>query len=214
MATLISAFAISILPASPFHMPMPRMIKTVHKTVHKVMPRYHADRCPKSFTLSYGRRIARGIFRGHSELSQRVYPRVRHLEICQQSRTHQRKLRRFVGWEYWHHKKRVLAHIQKASPVEVSAPSEPVTTTSSGIASYYDLTGTTSCGQPDAQVGYSFASLFLPCGTQVEMCAERCVTATMDDHGPYVAGRIFDLNVALKDALGCPDLCDVRYKVL
>ena len=37
------------------------------------------------------------------------------------------------------------------------------------------------------------------------------VTATMSDHGPYVAGRTFDLNAALKAALGCSDLCVVRW---
>jgi len=175
-----------------------------------VEPRYHSDRCPRSFTLSYGRQVARRVFRGDHELPQVVYPRVRHLEICQQSEPHQKKLTRFVGKEYWHHKKRVLSHISKPKVVRVVTPVVP---TSSGLASYYDLTGDGSCGAP-AQDGYQFASLFLACGTQVEMCAERCVVATMNDHGPYVSGRLFDLNVNLRDALGCSDLCEVRYKVL
>lgn len=80
------------------------------------------------------------------------------------------------------------------------------------IASYYNLSGIGSCGVP-AQSGYAFASLFLPCGARVLMChGTTCVTATMDDHGPYVAGRTFDLNVALKDTLGCPDLCNVTWR--
>jgi hypothetical protein len=48
----------------------------------------------------------------------------------------------------------------------------------------------------------------------VRICAERCVTATMDDHGPYVPGREFDLDSATKEAIGAPDLGDVRYRVL
>jgi rare lipoprotein A (peptidoglycan hydrolase) len=34
----------------------------------------------------------------------------------------------------------------------------------------------------------------------------------MDDRGPYVSGRTFDLNVNLRDAIGCPDLCDVTWQ--
>lgn len=78
-------------------------------------------------------------------------------------------------------------------------------------ASYYDLGGTGSCGV-EAQAGLRFASLFLPCGAQVEMCHASCAVATMADHGPYVAGRLFDLNVNLRDAIGCSDLCTVRWR--
>jgi len=116
-------------------------------------------------------------------------------------------------------RKKIAAHLARAKPKpRAPAPKPappPPPMTGPVVASYYDLTGTTSCGQPDAQVGLAFASLFLPCGAQVQMCyGQTCVTATMDDHGPYVAGRTFDLNVALKDALGCPDLCDVTYREL
>jgi hypothetical protein len=80
------------------------------------------------------------------------------------------------------------------------------------VASYYDLTGTGACGAP-AQDGYQFASLILPCGARIVICnGSTCVTATMNDRGPYVAGRTFDLNVALKNALGCGGLCDVTWR--
>jgi len=82
---------------------------------------------------------------------------------------------------------------------------------SSAVASYYDLGGSGSCGV-EAQAGLRFASLFLPCGAQVRMCHVGCVVATMADHGPYVVGRLFDLNVNLRDAIGCSDLCDVRWR--
>jgi rare lipoprotein A (peptidoglycan hydrolase) len=102
-----------------------------------------------------------------------------------------------------HHK--IRKRVQHADP----PPSSPMNT---ALASYYDLSGTGACGVP-AQDGYAFANLSLPCGTRVTFCYTSCVTATMDDRGPYVSGRLFDLNVNLKDALGCPDLCEVRWKV-
>ena len=39
--------------------------------------------------------------------------------------------------------------------------------------------------------------------------AGRVVTGTVEDRGPYIAGRTFDLNPGLRDALACPDICDV-----
>ena len=91
----------------------------------------------------------------------------------------------------------------------VPPPDEPV---QEATASYYTLGGTGSCGRP-AQIGRSFASLFLPCGAQVEFCyGPTCAVGTMDDAGPYVVGRLFDLNVNLRDALGCPSLCVVRWR--
>jgi rare lipoprotein A (peptidoglycan hydrolase) len=82
------------------------------------------------------------------------------------------------------------------------------------VASWYDLGGTGSCGQP-AQVGYGFANLSLPCGTRVKFCYNgNCVIGVMDDRGPYVAGRLFDLNVNLRTALGCGGLCEVHWRLV
>lgn len=83
------------------------------------------------------------------------------------------------------------------------------------IASWYDEHGVGACDLgPDVQTGYRFASLILKCGTRVRFCAQRCVTAIMADHGPYVTGRTFDLNVNLRAALGCGGLCTVRWRVI
>jgi rare lipoprotein A (peptidoglycan hydrolase) len=96
---------------------------------------------------------------------------------------------------------------QPAAPAAAPAPAMQ-----SALASYYDLSGDGACGAP-AQSGYSFASLILPCGARIVICnGSTCVTATMNDHGPYVAGRTFDLNVNLKDALGCGGLCEVTWR--
>jgi hypothetical protein len=82
------------------------------------------------------------------------------------------------------------------------------------LASYYTDHGTGACGVGDVQSGYRFASLFLSCGARVRFCYRgRCVEGVMSDHGPYVSGRTFDLNLNLKDALGCSDLCTLLYRL-
>jgi hypothetical protein len=85
----------------------------------------------------------------------------------------------------------------------------------SAIASWYDQQGVGACNLPGgAQAGMRFASLILRCGTRVRFCyRHRCVTATMADHGPYVPGRTFDLNVNLRGALGCSGICPVRWRL-
>jgi rare lipoprotein A (peptidoglycan hydrolase) len=41
--------------------------------------------------------------------------------------------------------------------------------------------------------------------------AGRTVVATVEDRGPFVYSRLFDLNPALRRVLACPDLCVVQY---
>ena len=88
---------------------------------------------------------------------------------------------------------------------------DPPAPTATAIASWYDEPGPGACGT-GAQVGLHFASLFLACGARVEFCFQGCAVGTMADHGPYVAGRAFDLNVNLRDAISCTDLCPVRWR--
>jgi hypothetical protein len=88
----------------------------------------------------------------------------------------------------------------------------------SALASWYDDGGSTACGPHEE---YGFAHLGpgegsypgMACGTAVRFCHYgRCVTGVMDDHGPYVAGREFDLDASLKAALGCSDLCQLHWR--
>lgn len=49
----------------------------------------------------------------------------------------------------------------------------------------------------------TFASLIVPCGAHVRFCIRnRCVIGTRKDSGPYIRGRLFDLNLGLVRALG------------
>ncbi|HLI60259.1 MAG TPA: septal ring lytic transglycosylase RlpA family protein [Solirubrobacteraceae bacterium] len=68
------------------------------------------------------------------------------------------------------------------------------------VASWYADAGTTACG---FHATYGVANRTLPCGTRVRLRhGDRTVTAIVDDRGPYVYGRDYDLNEATAGALG------------
>ena len=68
------------------------------------------------------------------------------------------------------------------------------------LASWYNDAGTTGCG---FHAGLGVANKTLPCGTHVTLhYGGRTVNAVVDDRGPYVAGREFDLNQNTAAALG------------
>jgi hypothetical protein len=82
-----------------------------------------------------------------------------------------------------------------------------VTVFSQGVASWYDDGGATACGFHST---YGVANLSLPCGTKVTFVYNgRSVTATVDDRGPYVGGREWDLNQNTAGALGFGGVGDV-----
>ncbi|MGH2869466.1 MAG: septal ring lytic transglycosylase RlpA family protein [Solirubrobacteraceae bacterium] len=68
------------------------------------------------------------------------------------------------------------------------------------LASWYNDGGNTACG---FHAGLGVANRSLPCGTKVRIrYGGRSVTATVDDRGPYVGGRNWDLNQNTAGALG------------
>jgi hypothetical protein len=67
-------------------------------------------------------------------------------------------------------------------------------------ASWYEDGGATACG---FHAHYGVAHRTLPCGTKVTIrYGSRSVVATVDDRGPFVGGRDWDLNGAVAGALG------------
>lgn len=67
-------------------------------------------------------------------------------------------------------------------------------------ASWYADGGSTACG---FHAYYGVANLSLPCGAKVSfMYGGHTVTAVVDDRGPYVGGRVWDLNQNTAAALG------------
>jgi len=75
---------------------------------------------------------------------------------------------------------------------------------SSAVASWYDDTGGTACGTHYLR---GLASRSLACGTAVHLCFHGCEVAYVQDRGPFVEGRLFDLNPGARDAIACTDLC-------
>lgn len=68
------------------------------------------------------------------------------------------------------------------------------------VASWYNDGGGGACA---AHAYYGVANKTLPCGTHVSFrYGGRSVTAVVDDRGPYVAGRDYDLNQNSAAALG------------
>jgi len=50
----------------------------------------------------------------------------------------------------------------------------------------------------------------LPFGTRVRLCHRGCVTVRINDRGPFVRGRQYDLSRAAAQVIGCGGVCDVR----
>ena len=83
---------------------------------------------------------------------------------------------------------------------ETSAGAGTVTVYQPSMASWYDDAGATACG---FHAYYGVANVSLPCGTKVQFSYHgRSITAVVQDRGPYVAGRTWDLNQNLAGALG------------
>jgi hypothetical protein len=75
-----------------------------------------------------------------------------------------------------------------------------VTVYRQSFASWYYDGGTTACG---FHAYYGVANKSLPCGSLVSFDLNgRTVTAVVDDRGPYVGGREWDLNQNTAAALG------------
>jgi rare lipoprotein A len=81
-----------------------------------------------------------------------------------------------------------------------SAVAGTVGTFTQSVASWYSDGGSTACG---FHAYYGVANKTLPCGTKVTFeYGGRTVTATVDDRGPFVAGREWDFNQNTAGALG------------
>ena len=88
-----------------------------------------------------------------------------------------------------------------AANARASASAGTVTVYQPALASwYYDAGLHTGCG---FNARYGVANKSLPCGTKVQFrYGGRTVMATVDDRGPYVGGRTWDLGQSTRAALG------------
>ncbi|MBE6469849.1 MAG: hypothetical protein E7001_07900 [Coriobacteriaceae bacterium] len=92
----------------------------------------------------------------------------------------------------------------------------------SGVASYYGIGdgfmgGTTASGETVTETSMGVAMLNVPFGTRVEISfGGRSVIAYVNDRGPYVHGRVIDMQPAVARALGFINtgVGTVRYRFL
>lgn len=95
-----------------------------------------------------------------------------------------------------------------------------------GEASYYSREGCVGCspnltmanGEPLDDSRLTLAFNHAPMNTSVEVCnlsTGDCVNATVTDTGGFGRlGRVADLTIATRDAINCPNLCQVSVKIL
>ena len=87
-----------------------------------------------------------------------------------------------------------------ATNAGAAEPAGRFTVYSQSVASWYEDGGNTACG---FHAGYGVANRSLPCGTKVRFrYGGHAVTAVVDDRGPFVGGRDWDLNQNTAGALG------------
>ena len=100
--------------------------------------------------------------------------------------------------------KQLLAAV--AAPFLIATPTLAAPQTA--VASWYGpgFEGNrTANGEIYRQNGISVAHKSLPFGTRVRICLPatgRCVIARVNDRGPFISGRSFDLSRGAADAIG------------
>jgi rare lipoprotein A (peptidoglycan hydrolase) len=155
--------------------------------------------CPQLFTPKMGQRAALRVYVGTRNVARRALQTLGYIERCQRDPRDQARVRAFDhgqrnGWWARRH------------------PPPPVNTS---VASWYDDGGATASGW---HATYGVANLTYGFGTKVLICypwnTSRCVTATVDDRGPYVGGRDWDLNQNVASALGFSGVDTVGWRIL
>lgn len=79
------------------------------------------------------------------------------------------------------------------------------------VASWYNDAGSVAGPR---HYTYGVAHKTIAFGTKARMCAKHCVTVRVEDRGPFIVGRTWDLNANVKYATGCSDICTVRTRIV
>ena len=148
--------------------------------------------CSKMFTLRMFERAARRAYTGAQLPARGAYGHLWRYARCQREPENSVRARALWGAE-------IAAWAQRRAPPAYSS-----------LASWYDDAGSTACGF-HAYIGV--ANRTLACGTQVEICYHGCTLATVDDRGPYVYPREWDLNQNTAGAVGFSGVGDVRWRI-
>ena len=155
----------------------------------------HPSTCRQTFTFGMVARAYNALYRGTRQPSVHDYGEVAMFQRCLRNPRDAARAARYGkdARSAW------ITRRAAATPTNVA------------IASWFDDSGATGCG---FHTTYGIAALNIPCGARVLLCYSGCVVATREDSGPYVAGRLFDLNPTTRDAIGCTDLCPVRWRLV
>lgn len=157
--------------------------------------------CAKLFTVRMARRAADRAWAGLHTPARHDWRALFYFARCQRNPRAQ---------EFVHH---LYQRAAQENATRRYAAAHPFST---AYVSWYDDAGQTASGWHTtygvADCGSGGGPCF-PFGTRIEFCLHGCVIATVDDHGPYVAGREFDLNQNTAGAIGFDGVGDVQWRV-
>ena len=154
--------------------------------------------CSRVFTVHEARVYADRIYAGDGLVTRRELRRLGRMEMCQRNPRAQPVARR------------VDHAAARAHTLRVYAVEHPW---SYATASWYDDSSGRCAFGPCLSDGV--ANLSLPDGTRVEFSyGGRIAFAVVDDRGPYVDGRTWDLDQNVAGALGFSGVGSVGYRIL
>jgi rare lipoprotein A (peptidoglycan hydrolase) len=141
-----------------------------------------------------GRRAALAIYRGTRTATLQNLRLLGYIERCQRNPKDQGRVRTYDRQQ------RATAKLRRHPPMSYA------------VASWYDdSVGQTASGY---HAGYGVANKYMAFGTRVLFAYHgRTVVAIVDDRGPYVGGRDWDLNQNTAGALGFDGVDTVGYHI-
>lgn len=140
-----------------------------------------------------GHHAADAIYAGTRDVPPRALRTLGYIEMCQRNPGMQGAVR-----AYDHHQA-ALWSARRNPPLSYAT------------ASWYDDSGATASGY---HAGMGVANKTLPFGTKVLFSyGGRQVTAVVDDRGPFIDGREWDLNQNVAGALGFSGVDTVGYRI-
>jgi rare lipoprotein A (peptidoglycan hydrolase) len=153
----------------------------------------HHKGCEQTYTVAMNKRAIEATYTGTRDVTRRDRRQLSKFYRCLRNPNARRYVRWFTQYE------------RSAWASRVNPPMDYA------VASWYDDSGATASGSHSY---YGVANKTLPFGTRIRFSyTNREVTAVVDDRGPFVAGRDFDLNQNTAAALGFDGVETVGYHV-
>jgi hypothetical protein len=157
----------------------------------------------RMFSTEHVARYAQKIYAGTGTVTAAQRAHLRWEESCLKYLNALAWVKHYAHSQSVKHAARVAALPQWQTAFSVSDYDDSTATASGFHATY----GVAVCG--------SGGGPCVPFGTKIEFRYNgRDVIAVADDHGPYVAGRWFDLGTSTAAALGFEGVADMEYRIL